>query len=96
MTSNTNLSRNTMSQLYSENLKTQNNTDIIELLMISIMFVMTIITGFVISKLDNIDKKPVLPFTIYDTCSSTSISVSPTYSNTIRRVSSSDGIVTSV
>jgi hypothetical protein len=60
------------------------------------VFVMMMTVALLMTAIDKIDKKPVLPFTTHDVCSSTSVSVSPSYSNTIRRVNSVDTINTSV
>jgi hypothetical protein len=96
---NANITRNTMNQFNSNSLRHQGanaNVDTLDTLLSILMFIIMAGTGFVISMMDKTDKKPVLPFTTHDICSSTSVSVSPTYGNTIRRVSSSDGIITSV
>jgi hypothetical protein len=96
---NANITRNTMNQFNSNSLRHQGENaivDTLDTLLSILMFIIMAGTGFVISMMDKTDKKPVLPFTTHDICSSTSVSVSPTYGNTIRRVSSSDGIITSV
>jgi hypothetical protein len=86
-----------MNQFTSNNLRSHSNknTDVFELMLGVIVF-LTVMASFVIALMDKIDKKPVLPFTTHDTCTSTSISLSPTYGKTLRRVSSSDPIIGTV
>jgi len=60
------------------------------------MILIMMFSTLAIALFDKTDKKPVLPFTVYDTCTSSSISISPTYGRTIRRVSSSEAIIASV
>lgn len=99
MTNVTIYHHNTMGQFNSNNLRTQGSNvqlDAFDTLMTVFMFIIMLAFGILMSIVDKFEKKPVLPFTTYDTCSSTSISTSPTYRNTIRRVSSSDTFITSV
>jgi hypothetical protein len=95
----TNHSHNTMGQINSNNLRTQTTytSEIFNMISSFMLLIVAVFIGITTSVMpDDTDKKPVLPFTRFDTCSSTSVSVSPTYGNTIRRVSSSDAFITTV
>ena len=89
---NTTFLRNTINHFNSNNIKMNTFESAISVAMILIMMIST----FAIALFDKTDKKPVLPFTTHDTCTSSSISISPTYGRTIRRVSSSEAIIASV
>ena len=84
--------RNTINHLNSNNTKMNTFETAISIAMILVMMISTL----AITIFDKNNKKPVLPFTTYDTCTSSSVSTSPTYGQTIRRVSSSEAIIASV
>jgi len=81
-----------MTQMNSNNLRSQSNTrtDVLECVLTMVVFIIMMIAGMVIAVVDKANKRPVLPFTTHDTCTSSSVSLSPTYGNMLRRVSSPD------
>ena len=101
MSNFTNSTRNTMNQFSSNNFRTKTNehyqnSQLFELLILVGAFITVLITTIGNTIMDKFDKRPVLPFTTYDTCSSSSISTSPTSNNVIRRTNSSESIVISM
>lgn len=82
-------------QMNSNNLRGHSNTrtDVLECMLTVIIFIAMAIVTITITVLEKVDKRPVLPFTTHDVCSSTGVSLSPTYANTLRRVSSSNRII---
>jgi len=95
----TNHSYNTMGQFNSNNLRTQcmPTSDIFNMISSFILVIVAVFISITTSMMpDDTDKKPVLPFTTFDTCTSSNIAKSPTNGNVIHRSSSYNNIVTSV
>lgn len=97
MSNFTNNSRNTMNQFNSNSLQVvpnmHNITPLVNLLVLVGVFVTMVITSITVAVIDKFDKRPVLPFTTHDKCRSSSVSLSPTHGNMMRRVSSGDIVI---
>ena len=87
-----------MTQFNSSNLQKQFNlpSDIADIILTLLIFIIAILGAISITFMEKINRKPYLPTTIYDTCSSTSVCKSPSLGNTIRRTSSYDNIAVHV
>ena len=87
-----------MTQFNSSNLQKQFNvpSDIADIIITVLIFISAILGAISITMMEKNNRKPYLPTTIYDTCSSTSICKSPSLDNTIRRTSSYDNITINV
>jgi hypothetical protein len=99
MTNVTTYHHNTMGQFNSNNLRTQTTiiSDICNVISSFIILIVAVFVGISTSIMqDEIDKKPVLPFTTFDTCTSSNIAKSPTTGNIINRSNSYNNIVLAV
>jgi len=87
-----------MTQFNSNNLQKQFilPSDIADMILSIIIFIISILGAISITFMDKNNRKPYLPTTIYDTCSSTSVCKSPSLDNTIRRTNSYDNITVHV
>lgn len=95
----TNHSHNTMGQFNSNNLRTQctSTSDIFNMISSFMLLIVAVFIGITTSMIpDDTDKKPVLPFTTFDTCTSSNIAKSPTNGNIIHRSNSYNNIVMAV
>ena len=96
MSNITNYSHVAMSRFNNLHTRSNMHSNMIELVLSVVLFITATIVVITAAVVDKIDKRPILPFTTYDTCSSTSVARSPTSGNIMRRVSLPDVVIQSV